>query len=105
MKQAVETGLGRALGVGVGCVPSKRFVGIGKARGKGLACQFCGSFPPASERETGMDDPLFRCEPTPEIRRTFRGCRSQATAPFYFANILFGVHSSNQEKSVSSSRP
>jgi hypothetical protein len=72
-----------ALRVGVGCVSVRRFVGIGKARGKGLACRFRGPFPPASEREARMDDPTLRCENDTGMRRTFRGYRSQAVAPFF----------------------
>ena len=34
----------------------------GQVIGKGFACHFRNSFPPASEREARMDDPTRRCE-------------------------------------------
>lgn len=80
----MEIGLGRALGVGVGCVSSRRFVGIGKARGKGLACRFCGSFPPASEREARMDDPTLRCENDTGNETRLSGLSIPSDSPILF---------------------
>jgi hypothetical protein len=52
-----------------------------------------GSFPPASEREARMDDPMIRSRLGRIKERDLWGSRSQARAPSFFSSSICSFHS------------
>jgi len=72
----------------VGRVPT-RSAPTGSWGGRGPLIGRNGSFPPASEREARMDDPMGLQSPTAGPKeRDLWGSRSQARAPSFFLNFL-----------------
>jgi hypothetical protein len=72
----------------VGRVPT-RSAPTGPWGGRGPLIGRNGSFPPASEREARMDDPMGLQSPTAGPKeRDLWGSRSQARAPSFFLNFL-----------------